>query len=283
MGRPTRTYEPPARLHIFLWGASMVLRRWWRQLFSAPRKRRPHVNRRPLSLEVLEDRVVPALQVVSSIAPELLTATSSTTANNTSQATDMHALSEDGRYAVFASQATNVVNGQSDSNSNFDVFLFDQQTGKNLLISGASGSSTTTASGRSLNPVISADGRYVAFVSTATNLISGQTGGTGSGVYLYDTQTKGLKLVSHTSTSTTTNADASASMTSFLLSISDDGRYVAYLSDATNLVANYSGSSGLSNAYLYDSSSGTNILVSHAAGSTSTTTAGDDNTNYVVL
>src|SRR5262245_46934464 len=257
----------------------MVLRRWWRKLFSAPNPRRPRARRSPLNLEPLEDRVVPALQVVSSIAPELLTSTSSTTANDASQVTDMHALSSDGRYAVFASLGTNVVNGQSDINSNYDVFLYDRQTGTNLLISGAGGSDTTTANGESFNPVISANGRYVAFVSTATDLISGQTGGTGSGVYLYDTQKDVLKLVSHTSTPATENADASAGMIDYFLSISDKGEYVAYLSDADNLVSSFSGSGR--QAYLDDTSADTNTLVSHKYGSTAT--GGDDNTNYVTI
>src|SRR5262245_21206603 len=257
----------------------MVLRRWWRKLFSAPNPRRPRARRSPLNLEPLEDRVVPALQVVSSIAPELLTSTSSTTANDASQVTDMHALSSDGRYAVFASLGTIVVNGQSASNSNYDVFLYDRQTGTNLLISGAGGSDTTTANGESFNPVISANGRYVAFVSTATDLISGQTGGTGSGVYLYDTQTDVLKLVSHTSTSTTANADAGSGMVDYFLSISDKGEYVAYLSDADNLVSSFSGSGR--QAYLYNTAKDTNTLVSHKYGSTAT--GGDYNTNYVTI
>ena len=77
------------------------------------------------------------------------------------------AISRDGRYVAFASEATNLVPG--DRNRSADVFLRDLRTHSAVLVSrSASGGA---ANGRSGNPVVSADGRFVAFQSQASDLI----------------------------------------------------------------------------------------------------------------
>jgi Tol biopolymer transport system component len=77
------------------------------------------------------------------------------------------AISRDGRYVAFASEATNLVPG--DRNRSADIFLRDLRTHSVALISrSASGGA---ANGRSGNPVVSADGRFVAFQSQASDLI----------------------------------------------------------------------------------------------------------------
>jgi Tol biopolymer transport system component len=76
-------------------------------------------------------------------------------------------ISADGRYVAFSSDAGNIVQG--DNNRGRDVFLVDLRTMTTTLVSRADGGGT--ASGVSLSPVISSDGRFVAFQSDAGNLI----------------------------------------------------------------------------------------------------------------
>ena len=135
-------------------------------------------------------------------------------------------ISSDGRYVAFDSRAKNLVAG--DTNWKDDIFVHDTQTGTTTRVSVASDG--TEADGNSYNPSISSDGRYVAFISYATNLVAGDTNGDWD-VFVHDTQTGTTTRVSVASDGTEGNG------TSYALSISSDGRYVAFSSDATNLVA----------------------------------------------
>src|SRR4051812_5959216 len=77
------------------------------------------------------------------------------------------AISKDGRYVAFYSDASNLVGG--DTNRARDVFVHDRQTGETTRVSlGADG---TQANGDSFAPAISGDGRYVVFSSSASNLV----------------------------------------------------------------------------------------------------------------
>jgi len=121
-------------------------------------------------LETLEDRVVPAVQALSLADTTML---SDTAAGNVQGPASV---SKDGRYAVFTDSAANLSASQAmNSKTASDVFLFDRSTGTTTLVSHAAGSSTKTATGTSKNPVISADGNWVAYVSNSDNLISGET------------------------------------------------------------------------------------------------------------
>jgi Tol biopolymer transport system component len=86
---------------------------------------------------------------------------------------DIGGISADGRFVVFSSTATDLDHGQVDSNAATDVFLFDRLTQTTTLVSHIPGAPGTTGNGASSNPVISADGAYVAFRSAATNLVPG--------------------------------------------------------------------------------------------------------------
>ena len=81
-------------------------------------------------------------------------------------ATTMPAISADGRSLAFASMATNLT--PRDRNRSSDIFLYDVTTGALALVSRAVGGGT--ANGASVSPAISADGRFVAFQSDASNL-----------------------------------------------------------------------------------------------------------------
>ncbi|MDQ2973364.1 MAG: hypothetical protein M3Q79_02695, partial [bacterium] len=134
--------------------------------------------------------------------------------------------SSDGRYTAFQSAATNLVSG--DTNGALDIFLFDNQTVAVTKVS--TSSAGVQGNGASAWPSISSDGRYVAFESIANNLVAGDTN------FAYDVFLKDLQTGTTTRVSTDSSG-AESNSSSGWLSISPNGRYVAYYSDATNLVA----------------------------------------------
>lgn len=135
-------------------------------------------------------------------------------------------VSPDGTYATFWSQATNLVAG--DTNGAADVFRKDLQTGQILRVS--VDTDGTQANGGSSGSAMTPDGRYVAFVSSATNLVSGDTNGV-SDVFRKDLVTGETVRASVATDGTQANAG------SLRVSISSDGRYVAFDSGASTLVA----------------------------------------------
>jgi len=135
------------------------------------------------------------------------------------------AISADGRYVAFYSDAANLVPG--DTNGATDVFVRDRRAGTTARVSVSS--TATQANGRSYPAAISADGRYVAFVSQAANLVPGDTNGTAD-VFVRDRRAVTTTRVSVSSTG------AQADKESYWPSISADGRHVTFYSDATNLV-----------------------------------------------
>src|SRR5207244_361201 len=136
------------------------------------------------------------------------------------------AISGDGRYVTFASAASNLVAG--DTNGAADVFVVDRSTG---AVSRPSVSSTgTQANGGSLSPAISGDGRDVTLVSAAANLVAGDTNGAAD-MFVVERSTGAVSRHSVSSTGTKANGG------SLSPAISGDGRYVTFVSAASNLVA----------------------------------------------
>ncbi|MCJ2033584.1 hypothetical protein MKK54_05095, partial [Methylobacterium sp. J-068] len=147
--------------------------------------------------------------------------TASTTTSSASQ------ISADGRYVVFSSNATNLVTG--DANATSDIFVKDLLTGAVTLVSVASDGTQGNAS--STNASISADGTRVAFTSSATNLVAGDTNGQ-QDIFVRDLTTNTTTRVSVASDGSQATGGASLSA-----AISADGTHVAFTSAATNLVA----------------------------------------------
>ena len=83
-------------------------------------------------------------------------------------------ISGNGRYVAFESEATNLV--KNDTNGDYDVFVHDRKTGKTKRVSKRTNG--TEADGGSGDASIAGDGRYVAFESSATNLVKNDTNGT---------------------------------------------------------------------------------------------------------
>ena len=158
------------------------------------------------------------------------------------------AISADGRYVAFASSASNLVAGDTPA---LDVFVQDRQLGLTEIVSvNTTGGS---ANGQSYHPSISSDGHYVAFVSTASNLVQGDTNAH-SDVFVRDRILGMIDLISVDSSGAQANGD------NFVPSISADGRCVAFESDASNLVAGET--NFLPDIFLHDRQIGTTERIS---------------------
>src|SRR5437867_4406185 len=136
------------------------------------------------------------------------------------------ALSADGRFVAFVSFATNLVAG--DTNGATDVFVHDRQAGTTERVSVASGGSQSN--GSNVGSALSADGRFVAFQSAATNLVADDTNGA-TDVFVHDRQTGTTERMSVASDGSQGNGFNAGP------ALSADGRFVAFHSTATNLVA----------------------------------------------
>lgn len=141
-------------------------------------------------------------------------------------------ISDDGRYVLFESQASDLVPG--DTNQASDVFVRDLATSTTRLVSTTGNGSGNGPSG---DAVMTPDGRYVAFVSAATNLVAGDTNGIPD-VFVRD-------LTGETTTRVSVGALGKLPATSDSPVISPDGRYVVFGSTATNLVAGVTNASDL--------------------------------------
>jgi Tol biopolymer transport system component len=139
-------------------------------------------------------------------------------------------VSSDGRFMAFVSGDTAL--DAADTNGFSDVFVLDRQLGTAQRVSVSTAGAS--ANGNSSNPVISGDGRYVAFASAASNLLISGDSNNAHDVFVRD-------LTQNTTTRVNlTSGGLEAIGTSAVgnIAISNDGRYIAFESDATNLVAN---------------------------------------------
>lgn len=158
-------------------------------------------------------------------------------------------LSANGKRVVFASLASNLV--ARDSNGHDDVFVRYQTRKTTRLVSVGRGHHR--ANGFSFSPAISADGAWIGFLSTASNLVAHDTNRT-SDVFVRHLPTRTTKRVSVSSSGRqANNGDAG-------LSLSAHGRYVAFTSSATNLVAG--GTRAESNVFVRDRVERTTRMVS---------------------
>jgi Tol biopolymer transport system component len=136
------------------------------------------------------------------------------------------AISANGRYVAFDSAASNLVSG--DSNGYVDVFVRDRKLHKTYLVSVSSAG--VQGNGVSYAPAISANGRYVAFDSAASNLVSGDSNGY-IDIFVRDRKLHKTFLVSVSSAGIQANGNSG----DYAAGVSADGRYVAFDSAASNL------------------------------------------------
>jgi Tol biopolymer transport system component len=146
-----------------------------------------------------------------------------------------------GRFIAFSSPAT-LVPGVTGN----QVYVHDRQTGQATLISQNDLGNPASAGSSNTSPTISGDGRFVAFVSNATNLV----GNFGQQIYLRDLIGGTTTLISQDGLGN----PASAGSSNTSPTISGDGRYVAFSSNAINLVLTVSGQQ----VYRHDTQTGLN-------------------------
>jgi hypothetical protein len=245
--------------------------KWWRMLRRAgstssrqARKNKP-ARRYSLNLETLEDRAVPTVAAISLAAQANPPSTTAMGASSTP------AVSASGRFIAFQSKAVDLVSGEANPGNTVNIYLYDQVLRTMTLVSHTAVSSTTTANGDSTAPVISADGRFVAYQSIASDLVSGMTDAAGvnnNNVFLFDSTTGTTTLVSRNNTgaaSLVTGDNAS-----FDPQFSSDGNFIAFVSSADNIVsAGETDSNNSPDVFLFDRNANTISLVSRTSSTSS--------------
>ena len=170
-------------------------------------------------------------------------------------------ISEDGRYVAFDSNSTNLV--PQDTNGASDIFVRDNKTGHITRVS--ADSSQQQANGDSYLPFMSADGRFVAFESAATNLVPGGTHLSPNlgkfQTFVHDLNT-GLTVLANVSSSGQQGDEGDTGPVR--PSLSADGRFVAFTSNATNIVAG--NSNGAAQVYVHDFQTGQTSRISVDSG-----------------
>jgi Tol biopolymer transport system component len=134
------------------------------------------------------------------------------------------AISADGRFVAFSSNAIDLV--ANDTNNAYDVFVYDRHTGQTERVSIASNG--VQALGDSYGATISADGRWIAYQSSGLFVEDKRQ----SGIFVHDRQTGVTELVSVNSEGVVANG------LSHNASISANGQFIAFVSEASNLVGN---------------------------------------------
>lgn len=159
-------------------------------------------------------------------------------------------MSGDGRYIVFASQASNLV--PDDTNDRSDIFLYDRTTEQLRRISLASDGNE--GNGVATTPSISNNGRFITFSSAATNLVANDTNNR-EDIFVYDQETDELSRISVTSDGEEGDGHSKLPM------ISGNGRFVAFQSRACTFVSDDC-LSYYDKVFRHDRQSGETILVS---------------------
>lgn len=171
------------------------------------------------------------------------------------------AVSRDGRFVVFQSPASNLV--ASTGAGFLNLFVRDRQRGVTTVETvgpGGEPGDQPFGGGTSADFIkahISPDGRFVGFDSTATNLVAGDTNGRRD-VFLRDRRTGRTRLVSVAPGGGAADGDSREGI------VSDDGRYVAFESEATNLVAG--DTNGFCDIFVRDMRRGTTTRVNLGPG-----------------
>ena len=165
------------------------------------------------------------------------------------------AISASGRYVAFESNASDLV--VTDTNGTRDVFVRDLVAGATTLVS-VNSTGTNSGNGQSSSVVVSANGRYAAFQSLATNLAITDTNGT------YDVFVRDIVVGTTTMVSMNSAGTRSGNGRSQDAAISADGRHVAFVSEASNLVVPFTDIN--LDVFVRDLVAGTTTLVSVQSG-----------------
>ena len=163
------------------------------------------------------------------------------------------AVSGDGRFIAFSSDASNLVSG--DTNGYPDIFVRDLKNNITTRISISTAGIQADLGAADRTVAMSTNGRYIAFASTSTNLISGRTiPSTQPQIYIRDTITNTTSLATQTGAGTIGNSTGSIGKWAKVGSISSDGRFLAFSSPYDNLGVTIT-AAGI-HAYLLDRDTG---------------------------
>ncbi len=143
--------------------------------------------------------------------------------------------SADGNLVSFHSRGNNLAPG--DNEDGFEVYIRNVSAGTTTVIPGGNGAGN--------HPMISGDGNYVSFASTAVGIVSGDDNGV-SDVFLFNRNTQAFTRVSVTAAGATNGNDRSLEST-----ISADGDRIAFISLASNLVGS-ADTNGAADIFMYD-------------------------------
>ena len=166
------------------------------------------------------------------------------------------AQANNGRTA-FTSFATNLVS--NDTNTVSDIFLYEENSSLQVTRRVSISTSGEEANGPSSTPAISPDGRFIVFMSDASNLVPGDTNGV-TDIFLHD-----VLLATTERVSISTDGIQGNGVSRFP-AVSDDGRYITFDSLADNLVPN--DTNGLRDVFRHDRFSGATVRVSEAPNGT---------------
>ena len=203
---------------------------------------------------------LPGIALAQSPATGLISVNSpGTGSGNGAALNNALSFSADGRYVAFVSEASDLV--LNDANNTSDMFVRDRQTGQTILVS-ANATGTGTGNQSSRAPAITPDGRYVAFISASSNLVTDDAAvSIHEDVYVRDLQTGTTTLVSRNFAGTARGNGLSGGNAP--LKISADGRLVLFTSWATDLVASTTtDTNGQTDVFVRDLQTRTTTLVS---------------------
>ena len=165
-------------------------------------------------------------------------------------------ISANGRFVTFSSAATNLVAG--DTNGVADVFLHDRATGETTRVSLANGGGQATG-GQSTASAITDDGRYIAFLSEATNLVAGDTNGVRD-AFLHDRESSTTTRIS------VSTGGVEGDQNAFEVAMGSGNRYIGFASSATTMVAG--DTNGTPDIFLHDTTTAVTNRESVASGGT---------------
>jgi Tol biopolymer transport system component len=187
-----------------------------------------------------------AHDATTGVTERLSVSTNGLEGNNDSESPSVD---QSGRLVAFDSHASNLVPG--DTNSLMDVFVRDRTAGVTTLVS--ANMAGVPGNGTSFQPSISANGRFVAFASDASDLVPNDTNRVRD-IFVRDLRTGTTERVSVASDGTPQNSDAAPG------AISADGTVVAFASFASNLVPN--DTNDAFDVFARDRAAGTTVRVS---------------------
>ena len=172
------------------------------------------------------------------------------------------AISGDGRFVSFSSRSPDLVAGDTNGTGT-DIFLHDRETGTTTLVTEGGNLASNSSS-------INWDGRFVAFHSTANNLVNEDVNNA-TDIFVYDRVSDSIERLT-----------AGANLRSRFASISGDGRFVAFESNSTNLVDDDSNGS-LEDIFVHDRDTDTTVRLTTGGGNPSTSAEISSDGQFVVF